>query len=59
MEVLANASVIIILQYINLLNQHPVHLNLKHCQLYVNMSIISEFKNLYYNHRSELSLHLA
>ena len=38
MEVLAKAIVVIILQYINVLNQHVVHLKLIQC----SMSIISQ-----------------
>ena len=38
MEVLANATVVIILQYINTSNQH-IHLKLTQviCQLYINL----------------------
>ena len=38
MKVLANITVVIILQYISLSNQHFVHLELEHviCQLYLN-----------------------
>lgn len=38
MEVLANAKVVIMLQYINVPNQHTIHLNLHNvvCQLCLN-----------------------
>ena len=39
-EVLANATVLIILQYINILNHHTVHLKLSQSYL----SIISSYK---------------
>ena len=40
LEVLANATVVIILQYIKVSNQHVVHLKLTQCC----MSIISQLK---------------
>ena len=46
MEVLANAKVIILLQYISVLNQHIVLMHFKHCMLYVNfISIKLEKEN--------------
>lgn len=40
MEVLANSTVIMVLQYINVSNQHTVHVQLMQCYI----SIISQLK---------------